>query len=93
MPKARPLRKTLFSPPYDRFLELLRAARKDAGLTQAEAAKLLGKPQSFITKCERGERRVDVVELVAFCRIYQVRVAEFIHKMGSLPRRAKPKMG
>lgn len=59
------------NPHYRRFLARLRAARKQAGLTQAETARRLGRPQSFVAKCEAGERRVDVVELADFARIYQ----------------------
>lgn len=55
---------------YDAFLKKLRQARVDAGLTQEEVARRLGKPQSFVSKCESGERRVDVVELVQFARAY-----------------------
>ena len=55
---------------YDDFLRKLRQARLDAGLTQAQVAQILGKPQSFVSKCEIGERRVDFVELEAFARIY-----------------------
>lgn len=44
--------------------ELLREARKDAGLTQQEVADRLGKPQSFVAKYENGERRLDVVEFL-----------------------------
>lgn len=47
---------------YDRFRSLLIAARKKAGLNQAELAKRLGRPQSFVSKFERGERRLDVIE-------------------------------
>jgi transcriptional regulator with XRE-family HTH domain len=47
---------------YDRFRSLLIAARKKAGLSQAQLAKRLAKPQSFVSKFERGERRLDVVE-------------------------------
>ena len=41
------------------------------GLSQVDAAERLGKPQSFISKCESGERRVDVVELSAFAKMYR----------------------
>lgn len=64
---------------YQRFLEQLRAARKAAGLTQADVARRLGRPQSFVSKCESGERRVDVVELAAFARLYRKPLRSFIH--------------
>ncbi len=75
------LSKSLYSPTYDQFLKLLKKAREDAGLTQAQAAEKLGKPQSFVSKCELGERRVDVVELLAFCHTYQINVESFVRKM------------
>jgi len=59
------MRKTLHSPDYARLLGLLRQARKDAGIVQQELADRLGKPQSFVAKVERGERRIDVIEFVA----------------------------
>ena len=55
---------------YRRFLVRLRAARRAAGLTQAEVARRLGRPQSYVSKCESGERRVDAVELARFARLY-----------------------
>ncbi len=55
---------------YRVFLERLRQARRDAGMTQIEVARRLRRPQSFVSKCESGERRVDVVELVEFARQY-----------------------
>jgi len=60
----------IWSKKYEFFREKLQKARLEADLTQIEAAKKLGKPQSFISKCESGERRVDVVELRRFATIY-----------------------
>ena len=55
---------------YRQFLERLRSARMDAGLTQEQVAEQLGRPQSFVSKCESGERRVDVIELQLFAEVY-----------------------
>ena len=55
---------------YKNFLARLIEARKQAGLTQVDVAKRLGKAHSFISKCELGERRVDFVELQQLARIY-----------------------
>ncbi len=62
---------------YQRFLARLREARRQAGLTQEEAARRLGKPQSFLSKCESGERRVDFVELLALAELYGVDISFF----------------
>jgi transcriptional regulator with XRE-family HTH domain len=62
---------------YKRFLNSLRQARKDAGLMQAEVARKLRKPQSFVSKCESGERRVDIVELVEFASLYRKPISYF----------------
>lgn len=59
------------------LLRRLRRARLDAGLTQVEVARRLGRSQSFVTKAETGERRLDVVELRAFARVYRKRVSFF----------------
>ena len=45
----------------------LRRARKDSGMTQSEVAALLSMPQSFVSKYEAGQRRLDLVELLALC--------------------------
>ena len=80
MAKTAP-KKSLFSPEYDRFLVLLRKARMDAGLTQTQAAAKLKRPQSFVSKCESGERRVDVVELTQFCTAYMADPVKFIQSL------------
>ena len=59
-----------FGPAYGRLRERLRAARIEAGLTQAQVGHLVGKPQSFISKTESGERGVDFIEMQVFARVY-----------------------
>ena len=65
---------------YRQFLKRLRAAREASGLRQVEVARRLGRPQSFVSKSETGERRVDVVELAAFARIYGRKLEDFLPK-------------
>ncbi len=66
------------SPQYQAFLTRLRGARMRARLIQAEVARRLGKPQSYMSKSESGERRVDVVELAAFAAVYGQRLEDFL---------------
>jgi transcriptional regulator with XRE-family HTH domain len=50
--------------------EKLRAARIGSGLSQRETAQCLDRPQSYISRCESGARRIDVFELEEFARVY-----------------------
>lgn len=52
------------NPDYRLLLEVLREARKQQGVSQVELANRLGNTQTFVSKCERGERRIDLVEFV-----------------------------
>ena len=70
-------------PEYRNFLKRLRAARLRAGLSQHDVATRLRRPQAFVSKCERGERRVDVVELAAFARVYRRPIDFFISGAGA----------
>ena len=62
--------KTVHTEKYKDFLTRLCRARKEKGLSQVEVAKALGKHQSYIAKCENGERRVDIIELLEFSQLY-----------------------
>ena len=57
------MEKSIYSAEYQRLCGLLRELRHEAGLTQVQVAARLGVPQSFVSKYESGERRLDVVEL------------------------------
>jgi len=58
-----------FSPAYDRLRALLVEAREDAGLRQVDVARRLRRHQSYVSKVESGERRLDVVELLELAKI------------------------
>jgi ribosome-binding protein aMBF1 (putative translation factor) len=60
--------KSVFTEKYERFRERLVSGRKAAGLTQMQLAERLSRPQSFVSKYERGERRLDVVEFLEVAR-------------------------
>jgi len=58
------------NPRYKYMLGKLREARLDAGLTQVEVAKALGKTQGWVSKCELGERRIDPLDLQDLAKLY-----------------------
>lgn len=60
------MKKTISTPEYKILLAILLDAREQLGVSQAQLAERLGVTQSFISKCERGERRLDIVELRAW---------------------------
>ena len=70
--------KSIFSKEYGVFLQALKAARVRTGKTQGELAIKLGRTQSFVSKCERGERRLDLVELRAFCQCLGIALGDFM---------------
>ena len=76
-----PVDKSITSQDYRVFLHELRAARRRSGLTQVDLAKCLGETQSFVSKCERGERRLDVVELRAFCHAFGTTLPTFVQRL------------
>lgn len=75
------MEKSIYSQEYQRFLELLRETRETKGLTQTQVAEKLGQTQSFISKVERGERRLDIVELRAFCSAIGISFPAFVGRI------------
>ncbi len=76
-----PGRRTLLAREYKVFLTRLRMSRRAAGLTQQELARRLGATQSFVSKVERGERRLDVVELRSWCDALGVPLPKFVARL------------
>lgn len=72
--------KSIYSAEYQLFLDRLRTARERAGLTQEDIASRLGVTQSFVSKCERGERRLDLIEVRAWSRALGLRFTEFVEE-------------
>lgn len=66
------------SPKYKILLKRLRAARKAAGLTQAQAAHRVGQRQAFISKMETNKRTIDPVELAELAEVYGQPVMFFL---------------
>lgn len=62
------------------FLALLREIREEAGLRQEDLAARLNRTQAFVSKAERGDRRVDVLELRDICRACGTRLADFVRR-------------
>lgn len=68
---------------YAKLREQFIQARKSAGLTQVDLADRLGRPQSFVSKYERGERRLDVIEFCEVCRALGVNPVAFLQRFCS----------
>ena len=62
------MEKSVFTVEYELFRTMLRDVRVSKGVTQVQLAALLDETQSYVSKCERGERRLDLVQLQAFCK-------------------------
>jgi transcriptional regulator with XRE-family HTH domain len=77
--------KSTFSPQYERFRELLVQARRDAGLTQRDLALRLQRPQSYVSKYENGERRLDLIEFLDLAALLHIDVVAFIDALQHPP--------
>ncbi len=70
--------KSVYTKDYREIIKRLKTRRIEAGLSQQEVADKLGKPQSYISKIESGERRLDVAEIKRFAIIYKKDISFFI---------------
>ena len=70
--------KLAYSQEYQHTAEKLKTARLDIGLTQVDVAKKLRKPQSYLSKVEAGEQRIDVIELKKFAEFYKKPIHYFL---------------
>lgn len=73
--------KSIYSSEQAKLQLLLRQIRRDAGLTQEDLGAKLKRPQSFVSKYESGERRLDVLELREVCGAMSVTLMNFVSKM------------
>lgn len=70
--------RTIYRPEHRHLVVVLRELRERAGLRQVEVAHRLDRPQSFVSKYEAGERRLDLVELREICAVLGVSLAELV---------------
>jgi transcriptional regulator with XRE-family HTH domain len=75
------LKKSIYSEKQRILCDLLVKSRKKARITQAQLAKKLGRPQSFVAKYEGGERRLDVVELLEVTKILGADITSILNKI------------
>jgi transcriptional regulator with XRE-family HTH domain len=74
------VRKSIYSAEQIELVKLLREKREKAGLSQVELAKQLGRSQSFISKYESGELRLDLVELWSICQSLGISLTSFVRQ-------------
>jgi transcriptional regulator with XRE-family HTH domain len=75
-----PMPKSIFSAGQEKLQTLLKSTRENAGLTQAALAKKLKRPQSYVSKYESGERRLDLIELNEICNSIGIPLNDFVNK-------------
>ena len=75
------VQKSIYTPQQRQFLALLRQVRVEAGLTQMELAERLDATQSRISDYERGERRMDLLELYQYCQALGMSLTGFVQRV------------
>lgn len=89
------MEKSIISADYRLFLDFLKKTREDIGVTQIQIAKKLKITQSQVSKIERGERRLDFIELRRWLRALGVPISDFVTRFEAYvkeSRKIKPKL-
>jgi transcriptional regulator with XRE-family HTH domain len=81
MKRKKQPEKSIYTDEYALVLKLLIAARKESGVTQVELAERLGQTQSFVSKVERGDRRLDIVQLRTILLEFGVSLPGFVEQL------------
>ena len=69
---------SVYNDEYKKLIERLKQARLDAGLSQQVVADELNKPQSYVSKVESGDRRLDIIEVKEFAKLYKKKLEDLI---------------
>ena len=87
------MEKSIYTDEYAVLLTLLRETRRGAGVSQVELARRLGQSQSFVSKAEVGERRLDLIQLRTICRALDTTLSAFVarleDRLAEAPRRRR----
>lgn len=75
------MRKSIYREPYRMMVSTLRSARMRAGLTQADAGQKIGHSRQWVSKAEICEIRLDVMQVIAFCRAYGLKAHSLVRRM------------
>jgi len=84
------MKKSHLTNDYQILSTLLRKHREAAGLTQIDVARRIKDTQSYVSKVERGDRRLDLVQFRVFCRAIGISLTDFVQefdRLASRPRR------
>lgn len=86
------MEKSLYAEEYRALLAHLRDSRVRSGVTQIQMAELIGTTQSLVSKCERGERRIDAIELRRWVLELGLSFPDFITQFETIlmNRKARP---
>lgn len=79
--KENDVTKSVYTYEYNQFRKMLIAARKSTNLTQAELSIKLQRPQSYVSKYERGERRLDLIEFLELAEVLKIDPVVFIQQL------------
>ena len=81
MKRKKEPEKSIYTDEYAAVLRLLKAVRKKSGVTQVDLAERLGQTQSFVSKVERGDRRLDIVQLRSILLEFGVTLPDFVRQL------------